>query len=140
MSRAVPCITASVPRARRFWLLALLIATGSAPSFAELEGTKVRIFLCDTEAAAVTFARARTAPRTTDDLAANIVNKGEKRIACNRYIGYVGKETEHRKVVDGYLFKLTRYKLIFADNRPASEAWGAERLFDADTRYLPRDL
>jgi hypothetical protein len=121
-------------------LAALLFAAYPACAFAQLEGTKVRIFLCDTEAAALSFAVERSAPKITDDMASDIVNQAEGRNACNRYIGYVVRETEGRKISQGLLFKVTKYRLRFLDNRGPSEAWSAERLFDSSPRDLPRDL
>jgi hypothetical protein len=119
---------------------ALVLTLSALNCSAQTEASKVRIFLCDSEHAALAFALARSSPRATDDLASNVVNKEEGRKVCDRYIGYVVKEDESRKIFQGLLFKVTRYKLQFADNRGASEAWGAERLFDSSPMDVPQDL
>jgi hypothetical protein len=124
----------------RLSLTLLLAVSASGDCLAQLAGTKVRIFLCDTEQAALDFAVARSTPDVTDDMAGDVVNKGAGRNACNRYIGYVGKEVEQRRVVQGLLFKVTRYRLHFTDNRGAAEAWGAERLFEVAPEEQTRDL
>lgn len=122
-------------------LLTCLLVSSPPPVVAEQLGAKIRIFLCDTEDAALAFAFARTsAGNTSDDLAADAVNKVEKRGACNRYIGYVGKEAEHRRIVQGFLFKVTQYRVHFTDHRGERNAWSAERLFDADPKGAIRDL
>jgi hypothetical protein len=123
-----------------FRALSLLLLFASPSAVAQLTGQKVRIFLCDTEAAALAFASALAAPRTTKEMASNVVNRSEKRDACNRYIGYVGKEVEVRKVVDGLVYKVTRYRLHFSDRRGVQEAYAAERLFDAGSHRGYIDL
>ena len=134
---AVTAISVVISRLSLTLLLAFPLSLGC---LSQLSGTKVRIFLCDTEKAALAFALARSAPNTTDDLAGDIVNKDEGRNACNRYIGYVGKEIEQRRIVQGLLFKVTRYRLHFTDNRGATEAWGAEQLFNVAPDEETRDL
>lgn len=117
----------------------IFLLAASPLAMAQMPEEKVRIFLCDTEAAALSFAALAT-PGTTREMASNIVNKAEKRDACNRYIGYVGGEFEERKVIDGLVYKVTRYRLLFADRRGAQEAYAAERVFDAGTGRNDVDL
>lgn len=118
----------------------MLFFRAHLPGEAAAGGIKVRIFLCDTEEAAVAFARHRSEHDVTDDMAGNMVNKHSGRDACNRYIGFVNRQVPTTKLIDGYVFKITRYTIDFTDNRGPRDAWSAERTFDAGNNDGHRDL
>lgn len=91
---------------------------------------KLQAYLCDTRSAAIDFAL--VSPGATEEMARDIVNRRERREACNQYIGFGIAEDRSIELINGVLIKTTQYLVHFSDGRGDLRGWYAERTFAVD--------